>query len=37
VSAIVVHAIDELDLHAPSIGKEQARELENARKALAPD
>jgi PPK2 family polyphosphate:nucleotide phosphotransferase len=37
VSAIVLNAIDELDLHAPSIGAEQARELESARKALAAD
>jgi len=37
VSAIVLNAIDELNLHAPSIGAEQARELENARKALAAD
>jgi PPK2 family polyphosphate:nucleotide phosphotransferase len=37
VGAIVVNAIDELNLHAPSIGEEQARELENARKALAAD
>jgi PPK2 family polyphosphate:nucleotide phosphotransferase len=37
VGAIVVNAIDELNLHAPSIGEEQARELENAREALAAD
>jgi PPK2 family polyphosphate:nucleotide phosphotransferase len=37
VGAIVVNAIDELNLHAPSIGEEQARELEKARKALAAD
>jgi len=37
VSAIVLNAVDELDLRAPSIGAEQAHELENARKALAAD
>jgi PPK2 family polyphosphate:nucleotide phosphotransferase len=35
VGALVVHAINELDLHAPSIGKDRRRELEEARKALA--
>ena len=37
VSAIVLNAVDELDLRAPSIGAEQAHELEDARKALAAD
>jgi len=37
VGAIVVNAIDQLKLHTPSIGKEQAGELEKARKALAAD
>jgi PPK2 family polyphosphate:nucleotide phosphotransferase len=35
VGAIVVNAIDELNLHVPSVGEEQARELEKARKTLA--
>jgi polyphosphate kinase 2 (PPK2 family) len=37
VGAIVVNAIDELNLQPPTIGEEQARELENARKALVAD
>jgi PPK2 family polyphosphate:nucleotide phosphotransferase len=37
VGAIVVNAIDELSLQPPAIGEEQARELENARKALVAD
>jgi PPK2 family polyphosphate:nucleotide phosphotransferase len=37
VSAIVVNAIDELNLHTPSVGEEQAREIEKARKELAAD
>jgi PPK2 family polyphosphate:nucleotide phosphotransferase len=37
VSAIVLNAVDELDLRAPSIGAEQAHEIEDARKALAAD
>jgi PPK2 family polyphosphate:nucleotide phosphotransferase len=37
VGAIVVNAIDELKPHVPSVGEEQTRELENARKPLAAD
>ena len=35
VGALVVHALNELDLHAPPIGEDQRRALEKARKALA--
>ena len=37
VSAVVLNAIDALGLHVPTIGEDQARELQNARKALAAD
>jgi PPK2 family polyphosphate:nucleotide phosphotransferase len=37
VGGVLLNAIDALDLHVPSIGEDQARELKNARKALAAD
>jgi PPK2 family polyphosphate:nucleotide phosphotransferase len=37
VSAVVLNAIDELGLHVPTIGEDQAHELKSARKALAAD
>jgi PPK2 family polyphosphate:nucleotide phosphotransferase len=37
VSGVLLNAIDALDLHVPSLGEDQVRELKNARKALAAD